>query len=57
MQAFVDRFRYKQSKARQAQSRIKMIAKLEKMLGPFTSDPQLRLSLALALKVHQMKGI
>jgi ATP-binding cassette subfamily F protein 3 len=29
MQAFVDRFRYKQSKARQAQSRIKMIAKLE----------------------------
>src|SRR6185437_10237216 len=28
MQAFVDRFRYKESKARQAQSRIKMIAKL-----------------------------
>jgi ATP-binding cassette subfamily F protein 3 len=28
MQAFVDRFRYKASKARQAQSRIKMIAKL-----------------------------
>jgi purine catabolism regulator len=33
------------------------IAKLEKMLGPFTSDPQLRLKLALALKVHQMRGI
>ena len=33
------------------------IAKLEKMLGPFTSDPQLRLTLALALKVHQMRGI
>jgi purine catabolism regulator len=33
------------------------IAKLEKMLGPFTTDPQLRLTLALALKVHQMKGI
>jgi ATP-binding cassette subfamily F protein 3 len=29
MQAFVDRFRYKASKARQAQSRIKMLAKLQ----------------------------
>jgi ATP-binding cassette, subfamily F, member 3 len=28
MQAFVDRFRYKESKARQAQSRLKMLAKL-----------------------------
>ena len=28
MQAFVDRFRYKESKARQAQSRVKMLAKL-----------------------------
>ena len=33
------------------------IGKLEKMLGPFTSDPDLRLTLALALKVHRMRGI
>ncbi len=33
------------------------IAKLERMLGPFTSDPQLRLTLALALRVHRMKGL
>ena len=29
MQAFVDRFRYKASKARQAQSRLKALARLE----------------------------
>ncbi|MFN2318279.1 MAG: PucR family transcriptional regulator [Dermatophilaceae bacterium] len=33
------------------------IAKLERMLGPFGSDPRLRLTLALALKIHEMRGI
>src|SRR5205085_8804491 len=34
MQAFVDRFRYKQTKARQAQSRLKMIARLKPIEMP-----------------------
>ena len=33
------------------------IGKLEGMIGPFTSDPQLRLDVALALSVLQMKGL
>jgi purine catabolism regulator len=32
-------------------------AKLERLLGPFTEDPNLRLDLALALKVVQMRSL
>ena len=33
------------------------IGKLERLVGPFTTDPNLRLDLALALKVLQMQGL
>jgi PucR family transcriptional regulator, purine catabolism regulatory protein len=33
------------------------IGKLERLLGPFTEDADLRLDLALALKVMQMRGV
>jgi purine catabolism regulator len=33
------------------------IAKLERMLGPFTDDPHLRLNVLLALQVLKMRGI
>ena len=39
MQAFVDRFRYKASKARQAQSRLKALARLEPIVLPTEEAP------------------
>src|SRR5271167_4503664 len=39
MQAFVDRFRYKASKARQAQSRLKALARLEPIVLPAEEPP------------------
>src|SRR5438270_3527610 len=39
MQAFVDRFRYKASKARQAQSRLKALARLEPIALPSEEPP------------------
>ncbi|MGH3386173.1 MAG: PucR family transcriptional regulator [Nocardioidaceae bacterium] len=33
------------------------IGKLERVVGPFTTDPDVRLDLALALKVLQMRGL
>jgi purine catabolism regulator len=33
------------------------IGKLERLLGPFTSDPTLRLNLLLALHAARMRGL
>src|SRR5215472_13779698 len=51
MQAFVDRFRYKASKARQAQSRLKALAKLEPVAVIAEAPPiELRLPEPAALR-------
>ena len=46
LQSFVDRFRYKASKARQAQSRLKMIARLDaESIDPDRDDPAMQIVL------------
>ena len=41
-----------------AQSNVEArVGKLERIVGPFTTDPHLRLDVALALQVVQMRGI
>ena len=39
MQSYIDRFRYKASKARQAQSRIKALERMEKVLPAQFDNP------------------
>ena len=39
MQSYIDRFRYKASKARQAQSRIKALERMEKVLPAQLDNP------------------
>ena len=60
MQAFVDRFRYKASKARQAQSRLKAMARLQPVAAALT-DPSVAFDLpdpgALAPPIATLDGV
>ena len=49
LQQYVDRFRYKATKAKQAQSRLKMLEKME-TIGPAHIDSQFEFSIPLAEK-------
>ncbi|TBR42868.1 ATP-binding cassette domain-containing protein [Marinomonas agarivorans] len=49
LQSYVDRFRYKATKAKQAQSRLKMLEKME-VIGPAHVDSQFEFSIPVAEK-------
>ena len=53
LQQYVDRFRYKADKAKQAQSRLKMLEKME-LIGPAHIDSQFEFTIPVAEKTSQL---
>lgn len=53
MQQYVDRFRFKADKAKQAQSRLRMLEKME-VIGPAHIDSQFEFSIPVADKTSQL---
>lgn len=53
LQQYVDRFRFKADKAKQAQSRLKMLEKME-IIGPAHIDSQFEFSIPVAEKTSQL---
>lgn len=53
LQQYVDRFRYKADKAKQAQSRLKMLEKME-LIGPAHIDSQFQFTIPVAEKTSQL---
>ncbi|MEL0636678.1 ATP-binding cassette domain-containing protein [Marinomonas sp. TI.3.20] len=53
MQEYVNRFRYKADKAKQAQSRLRMLEKME-IIGPAHIDSQFEFSIPVAEKTSQL---
>lgn len=61
VEAFVDRFRYKASKARQVQSRVKMLEKLDRIDAPGSARKTMKLSFGAPPRagrtVVELKGV